>query len=571
MNKRALLSLALSLGLVGSAAIYAKPKEVKNVIVMIPDGTSTSVLSISRWYKQAPLAVDKYLSGLVTTHCSDAPIGDSAPTGATYATGVLARTGNIAIHPEATLNDLVKVDPAKTYQPAFTLLEAAKIKGKATGLVFTCQLPHATPADFASHGVGRGESDRLAKQMVYNGVDVVFGGGWQYLDPKVREDGENLYSVLQDKGIGLISNKSQFEKIGKNTNRVWGLFAPDALPFEDERIDTVPSIAAMTAKAIDLLSQDKDGFFLMVEGSKVDWAAHANDTKGVITEFLAFDDAVKVAMDFAEKNGNTVVVVMPDHGNGGISLGNAKTNGSYSKTPYNTIFEPFRKIRVSQAMASAISKTMKYADYVALLQDEFGVTLRGDEGLYEPFNDAQKALALRDAADYSANMLKYEGKISKALGKVGSILISVVNRDNYIGWTTSGHEGEDVFLANYSPAEQLRGVVKNSEVNHYLQRVSDIKGLEKKSDEYFVRHDQLFKGYDYQIAGANAKYPELTVTNPKNGKTLKVEAFKDFYYLNGKRMPLQKKGDATTTIAGYTEAKDHKAFYLPTYLVEVIK
>ncbi|MGL5318316.1 MAG: alkaline phosphatase [Bacteroidales bacterium] len=571
MNKRALLSLALGLGLVGPAISYAKSKEVKNVIVMIPDGTSTSVLSISRWYKQAPLAVDKYISGMVTTHCSDTPIGDSAPTGATYATGVLARTGNISIFPEATPNDLVKVDPSKTYQPAFTLLEAAKIKGKATGLVFTCQLPHATPADFASHGVSRRETDRLAKQMVYNGVDVVFGGGWQYLDPKVREDGENLYNVLQEKGIGVIKNKSQFEKIEKNTNRVWGLFAPDALPFEDEKIDTVPSIASMTAKAIDMLSKDKDGFFLMVEGSKVDWAAHANDTKGVITEYLAFDDAVKVAMDFAEKNGNTVVVVMPDHGNGGISLGNAKSSGSYSKTPHNTIFEPFKKIRVSQAMASVITEEMKYAEYVSLLQEEYGVTLRGDEGLYEPFLQVQKELALRKAADYSANMLKYEGLIGKAQGKVSSVLISVVNRDNYIGWTTSGHEGEDVFLATYSPVEPLRGIVKNSEVNHYIQRVSDIKGLEQKSDAYFARHDQLFKGYEMQIGGANEKYPELTVTNPKNGKVMKFEAFKDFYYLNGKRMPLQKKGDAATTIVGFTEAKNHKAFYLPTYLVDVIK
>lgn len=571
MNKHTIFSLVLSCGLIGGASVYAKPKEVKNVIVMIPDGTSTSVLSLSRWYKQAPLAVDKYLSGLVTTHCSDAPIGDSAPTGATYATGVLARTGNIAIYPEVTENDLVKTDANRTYQPAFTLLEAAKLKGKATGLVFTCQLPHATPADFAAHAVSRKDDDRLAKQMVYNGVDVVFGGGWQYLDPAVREDGENLYEVLNEKGIQRISNKNQLNALNKGTKKVWGLFAPDALPFEDEQVDSVPSIATMTAKAIDILSQDKDGFFLMVEGSKVDWAAHANDTKGVITEYLAFDDAVKVAMDFAEKNQNTIVVVMPDHGNGGVSIGNSKSNGSYSKLPYKEIFDPFRKIRVSQAMAKAINQTMKYADYVALLQDEYGVNLRGDEGLYEPFLAAQQALGLRQEADYAQKTLAYERKIENAMGKVCNVLIKTVNRDNYIGWTTSGHEGEDVFLASYSPAEQLRGVVKNNQVNEFIQRTSDIKDLTKKTDTYFVRHDQLFNGYDMQIAGSNPRYPELIVTNPKNGKTLRFEAYKDFYYLNGKKEPLKAKGDAATTIVGYTEAKNHQAFYLPIYLKEIIK
>ena len=130
---------------------------VKNVIVMIPDGTSLSVYSAARWFKYynglgEGLNVDPYISGTVTTFSSNAPIGDSAPTGSTYASGVLQQTGNVSIHPEVSDNDIFPVDGNRTYQPAATILEASKLlKNKAVGLVVTCEFPHATPADFSAH------------------------------------------------------------------------------------------------------------------------------------------------------------------------------------------------------------------------------------------------------------------------------------------------------------------------------------------------------------------------------------------------------------------------------------
>lgn len=569
MRKQTLL-IALWMGAASLSALVAQ--EAKNIIFMIPDGTSNSVLALSRWYQQQPLAVDPYLCGQVITHCSDSPIGDSAPTGATYATGVLARTGNISIYPEKTPNDLVEVDPARTYQPAFTLLEAAKLQGRSTGLVFTCQLPHATPADFASHGVNRNDYNRLTKQMVYNGIDVVFGGGHQYLSPSYRDDKENLFDVLAQQGVSqVVRNRTQFEAINpKTTQKAWGLFAPDALPYEDEKVDSVPSIAAMTQKAIELLSQNKQGFFLMVEGSKVDWAAHANDTKGVITEYLAFDEAVRVAIEFAKKDKNTIVVVVPDHGNGGVSLGNHNTNGVYARTSHNTIFEPIKKLRVADYMSKCIEVGMAYDHYIELLRAEFGMKISGDEGLYSKFADVQNSLKLRQLPNYADSLLIYEERISRSYGKVNNSLIAINNKNGYVGWTTSGHEGENVFMATYAPKSKLNGVVTNREVNQFVQRVGGVP-LDGMSDSYFARADQLFATFEQVWDKSNPRYPILTVTNSANGKSLSLEAFRDYFTLNGKQMPLRKKGDKANTIVGYTETKEHAAFYVPRYLVDLLK
>lgn len=143
-------------------------RPVKNIIVMIPDGTSVSVYSAARWFKQynnlgIGLHIDPYLTGTVTTFSSNAPIGDSAPTGSAYATGVLQQTGNVAIHPEVSENDLFQVEESRTWQPAATILEAMKIeKQKAVGLVVTCEFPHATPADFSAHHYKRSNYAALA-------------------------------------------------------------------------------------------------------------------------------------------------------------------------------------------------------------------------------------------------------------------------------------------------------------------------------------------------------------------------------------------------------------------------
>lgn len=131
--------------------------------------------------------------------------------------------------------------------------------------------------------------------MVYNQVDVVLGGGWKYIDKNQRKDKEDLVQYLRDNGF-VVTTKWEDLK-NESPRKVWGLFAQDAMHYEFDRNGTdKPSLAEMTQKALQILSKNKNGFFLMVEGSEIDWASHANDPVGVVSEVLAFDKAVKVAL-----------------------------------------------------------------------------------------------------------------------------------------------------------------------------------------------------------------------------------------------------------------------------------
>ncbi|MDD1763074.1 MAG: alkaline phosphatase, partial [Methanothrix sp.] len=164
-------------------------RPVRNVILLIPDGCSLATVSAARWYQwlltpeKPALYIDPYLCGTVRTSSSNAPIGDSAPTTSCYMTGELSRSGFVATYPPSDgENDLFTMDSTRAYQPMMTVLEAAKLLyGKSTGLVFTCEFPHATPADCASHDYYRAHYNNIAPQMVYNRVDVVAGGGCTYL------------------------------------------------------------------------------------------------------------------------------------------------------------------------------------------------------------------------------------------------------------------------------------------------------------------------------------------------------------------------------------------------------
>lgn len=426
-----------------SSAAYSQEK-VKNLILMIPDGTSSSVLSIARWHKcgvsaadNCRLAVDPYICGLVSTSNSDAPIGDSAPTGSAYATGYLSNTGFIATYPVSSgkENDLFPVDVPRSYHPLATILEAAKSTGKQTGLVVTCQFPHATPAAFASHTPDRGDLEAIARQIVHNRLNLVFGGGLQYLDPAIRKDGSDLLSSLRARNYMLITKRDQFDALTSHDTLVYGLFADNYLPFEAKRNPAeVPSLAEMTRKAIRILSENPRGFFLLVEGSKGDWAAHDNDAAGVISEFLAFDEAVKEAMSFANRDGYTAVVVCPDHGCGGITMGNALSDTTYDTLPVS---------------------------------------------------------AFRDA--------------------------------RYLGFTTHGHTGEDVFLATYHPMNyRPSGVVSSREVNRYMTRILDLPDLDSLSEAWYSVDSAALSGFDREITGSQGHSPRLII-RPPNRQNVRFE------------------------------------------------
>lgn len=526
--------------------VYPQEK-VKNLILMIPDGTSSPVLSLARWYKfgvcasdNCRLAIDPHLCGLVSTYNSDSPIGDSAPTGSAYATGQPSNTGFVATYPVSSGSDknLIQVDPLRAYHPLFTILEAAKLQGKSTGLVVTCEFPHATPADFSAHTHNREDKEGIAIQMVHNHLNVLFGGGIRYLDPAKRKDGLDLLNDLRTRSYKLATTVEQFTSLTPADTLVYGLFAEKDLPYHlDRNPDEVPSLAEMTKKAIKILSENPNGFFLMVEGSKIDWAAHANDPVGIITEFLAFDDAVKEAIDFANRDGYTAVVVVPDHGNSGISLGNLRSDKNYDVLPVNDLIQPLRACKLT---AGGIALLIRANPLTAgeIFFDNTGIRLSGEE--------IQQVTNALNSAD------TYQLPVTVA---------RLISNKTYVGFTTHGHTGEDVMLAVYHPGNyRPSGVIKNTDLNHYMTGILGSPDLDSLTEARFCIDTVALKGLDWELV-VDEKLPPKLVIRPEKKST-----FQAVIYASTDKITILKRDQEVQTIplhslALFVEPLSH--FFIP--------
>ena len=522
-------------------------KQVKNVILMIPDGTSIGVYSAARWYKVYnnmgdALHVDPYITGTVSTFSSNAPIGDSAPTTSCYMTGMPARSGNVSIYPvHDPDNDLYPVDSTMAYQPLATILEASKIeKNKATGLVVTCEFPHATPADCAAHHYNRGNYNALAPQMAYQNLDVMFGGGNRILTDDIKQH-------FQNKGTTLIQNDRNAMLNYNSENPVWALFNDRALPYDlDRDPEITPSLSEMTEKAIEILSKNENGFFLMVEGSQVDWAAHGNDPVGIITEYLAFDEAVGKAIEFAKQDGETAVVILSDHGNSGLTIGKAECKG-YDKL---TIEELFGEVSKYKLTAAGIEK--KLIDV-------------GPENMKAEFKKHTDIDLTDDQLKSLLSSRNYkEGNYMEIANSPNLThnIVNIMNSKMCFGFTTGGHTGEEVLLAAYHPAGDVpMGHLKNTEINDYLFKVSGLETpLPELTRRIFAKHRDVFVDMEYTIEDIDGDIPILVVKN--GGKTLRVPAFSSVATLNGKSFDL---GSVTVYI------DKNNTFYLPQNLADKLK
>lgn len=525
-------------------------RPVKNVIVLIPDGCSLATISLARWYQwlkepdRPALYIDPFVCGTVRTFSSNAPIGDSAPTTSCYMTGEPSRTGFVATYPPADgMNDILWVDSTRAYQPLMTVLEAARLAhGKSTGLVFTCEFPHATPADCSAHTYNRGDYTSITSQMVHNHLDVVIGGGVGLL-----KDHHKAYLTEQGYAIQLNDKDALMAYKGR---KLWSLFGDRALPYDLDR-DTlhVPSLEQMTAKAIELLSANPNGFFLMVEGSKVDWAAHANDPIGMITDFLAFDKACKAAFDFAMRDGQTAVIVVPDHGNSGISIGTKRLSG-YDKLSKEQLFGNLLSMqRTAEGLAELLNKA-DASQLVDLVRTYAGIELT-----------AAQQEKIHQSSDYRHSALSRESRRKNP--NLQYTLADILAQTAGIGFTTNGHTGEEVLLAAWHPEHTLpTGVLLNVEVNDYLCQVLGLQdSLPIMTERYFTPHTRLFEGMRVQVDTTTDKdHPILVVKNKRQELRLKDDS--SVAYLNGKPIPL-------STVVVYMDK--NKTFYLPKAVADLVK
>jgi alkaline phosphatase len=291
--------------LLGCAADNDHPE---NIILFIGDGMGVAHITAGK-IARGNINLERFSNvGLVTTHSADHLVTESAAAATALATGY--KTNNRAIS--------VSVDG----EPLKTLFEYAKERGKSVGVVVTASVTSATPAAFMAHADDRRQQADIAEQIAYSGIDVLIGGGWSYFVPAAnvgskRKDQKNLLAALETRMPVILNDDKLSASVQADTHKLAALLSPGGLPKAAERDY---SLAQLTRSAIDLLSKNRNGFVLMVEGSQIDWAAHDHAQQDLIAELIDFDDAVGAALDFAEKDRATLMVVTADHETGGLAV-----------------------------------------------------------------------------------------------------------------------------------------------------------------------------------------------------------------------------------------------------------
>ncbi|MFJ7745062.1 alkaline phosphatase [Peribacillus sp. NPDC097295] len=290
-------------------ALAKKPP--KNVILLIGDGMGVGAIEIARQFeygKSGVLHMERLEHvALMRTYSANNYVTDSAAGGSAIATGIKTNNESIGVDPNGT-----EVD---------SILDAFQAKGKKVGLISTNMVVDATPAAFGASVKNRwtGGSE-IARQLFDHRIDVILGGGAAYFE-KEKQNGIDLVSKFKEVGYACATNEQELASV-KHPKKLLGLFHPTYMNFKldkEEVHSQEPTLPVMTAKALDVLSQSDNGFFLMAEGARIDSMEHAADYTGIWKETIEFDQTVKKAVEWAKKRKDTLIVVLADHETMGIS------------------------------------------------------------------------------------------------------------------------------------------------------------------------------------------------------------------------------------------------------------
>ena len=312
-------------GLVSEKQAKSKPMPV-NIIIFIGDGMGPAQLSAGIAVSDNTLVVEYFpYSGFCKTSAFNNYVTDSAAAGTAIACGTKTKNGMIGMGPDSTS---VK-----------SIMEIAHANGLATGLVSTSAITHATPASFVAHNSGRGNYEDIAKDFMTGTIDVFIGGGIDHF--RRRKDSIDLTLDLKKQGYDVVYTIEDMQKSG--SSKIAGLLAKERM--ESALGGRAGKLPKMTEKAIEVLSKNKKGFILMVEGSEIDFAGHAKDINRVTSEVIDLDQAVAEAYKFAKAKGNTLVIVTADHETGGLTLpdgdlNNHKVVANFGSTGHTAVLVP---------------------------------------------------------------------------------------------------------------------------------------------------------------------------------------------------------------------------------------
>ena len=323
------------------------------------------------------------------------------------------------------------------------------------------------------------------------------------LRAQTRLDGEDLLTAIKDRGYQYITTKDEMANI--TDGKVWGAFADGAFGYEiDQGEDSKqPTLAEMATKAIDLLNKDNDnGFFLMVEASHIDHGGHNNDPVTTVSEMNSWNDAMKVILDFAEKDGNTVVLSTSDHATGGLKIGSRTSEGDYSTAGESRFFEPLRRAKYTSD------------EIIAKIQNK-EMTIK----------EGYKAYGLEPGIDDFSTF-----KMNTNSGVLKQQLTDKCG----LAFTTSGHTGEDILIYAYSPDnDHPHGYLDNTELNDYMCHVLDLD-LSETTARLFVNITKGLKDQGYSL-----EYDDMhDLTAAKGDTTIEIPANKDYITINGEQHQL---------------------------------
>jgi len=473
----------------------------RSVIFFVSDGMGPGYVTMTR---EAGLCASStlgsltpHLVGLCETRSANSMVTDSAAGATAYATGF--RTDNHVIG-EVPIRDFGVGAPA-SYRPAGTVLEGAQLAGKRTGIVTTTRVTHATPAAFSSHLADRDDENEIAREQVYSlELNVLFGGGRRHFDPSsvagsARADALDLVADARREGYALVTNATSMRRAAREAAaeaahspggggggyaspraaasarpRLLGLFAPSHMPYEIDRAEgdvETPTLAEMTGAALEALAPSEAGFFLLVEAGRIDHAGHANDAATAAREVCAYDAAWAVALEFADRHPDVLVVGSSDHDTGGLSVGccdrYAMDGDALRRQKFSAeyvayaIIDAYGAARTNGEDVDAQGPAILAAAFAAAGRDvdaaESRITAEALAALHE------MAKAASDPANGAGGTHGYEGwALQNAVGEALSAASSV-------GWTSHGHTGVDVAVFARGPgAEAFRGYSRNDEV-----------------------------------------------------------------------------------------------------------
>ncbi len=433
-----------------------KGKKAKNIIFMVSDGMSVGTMMMADIYLRRKNAksshwIELYENNLMQRAVMDMAsassiVTDSAAASSSWGGGVRVNNGSLNVSPNGKEN--------------MPILQKFKKKGKKVGCVTTVPITHATPAGFCVSSKSRNAMEDIAELYADLNFDVMMGGGNQYFASDKRKDKKDMYTVFTQKGYTVAKTKTEMENAPKN-KPLLATFDEDAVPYtvdhlrDDNARKNIPTLADMAAKAIEQMKDHPKGFAMQIEAGKVDWAAHGNDIAALLFDQIAFDETIKVVMDFAKKDKNTLVIITSDHGNANPGL----IYGKYC----NDNFDRLQKFTQSNEW---ILQGIHSTDTPQLVQERIaqacgGISVTEDQA--------------KEILSYYTNAKKEDGIYNPRHLPFKS-LAEIQKSHTSVGWISMDHSSDYTELAMYGPgSENLKPFMRNVDIHNFLLNAAHVE------------------------------------------------------------------------------------------------